>query len=153
MKEATCVFLVDGDRVLLGMKKRGFAAGKWNGFGGKRNDGESIDQTASRELQEESGMIALLLNKCAILDCHHPQWSQQVHVYTSSSWEGKPVESEEMRPKWFDFSEIPYNEMWDDAAIWLPRILAGEKLKAVLQFDEKGALVKQEISELMPVEL
>ncbi|KAJ1429629.1 hypothetical protein B484DRAFT_396306, partial [Ochromonadaceae sp. CCMP2298] len=30
--------------VLLGMKKRGFGAGKWNGFGGKMDPGESMDQ-------------------------------------------------------------------------------------------------------------
>ncbi len=33
----TLVFLLDplGRRVLLGMKKRGRGAGRWNGFGGK----------------------------------------------------------------------------------------------------------------------
>ena len=34
-KHLTLVFLRDGSKVLLGMKKRGFGAGKWNGFGGK----------------------------------------------------------------------------------------------------------------------
>ena len=36
-KLLTLVFLRDGSKVLLGMKKRGFGAGKWNGFGGKVN--------------------------------------------------------------------------------------------------------------------
>ncbi len=43
--------------VLLGMKKRGFGAGKWNGFGGKVEKGESNTQAAIRELEEESGII------------------------------------------------------------------------------------------------
>ena len=34
-KLLTLVFLREGRRVLLGMKKRGFGVGKWNGFGGK----------------------------------------------------------------------------------------------------------------------
>ena len=34
-KILTLVFLREGTRVLLGMKKRGFGVGKWNGFGGK----------------------------------------------------------------------------------------------------------------------
>jgi 8-oxo-dGTP pyrophosphatase MutT (NUDIX family) len=40
--------------ILLGLKKRGFGAGKWNGFGGKVEPGESIVQGARRELLEES---------------------------------------------------------------------------------------------------
>ncbi len=44
----TLVFLVDDDRVLLGMKKRGFGAGKWNGFGGKVEPGETIEEAAIR---------------------------------------------------------------------------------------------------------
>ncbi len=51
----TLVFLLDGDRdrdrVLLGMKKRGFGAGKWNGFGGKVDPGETIVEAAARWLQ------------------------------------------------------------------------------------------------------
>lgn len=34
--------------VLLGYKKRGFGCGKWNGFGGKVEKGESIIDAAVR---------------------------------------------------------------------------------------------------------
>ncbi len=34
--------------MLLGLKKRGFGAGKWNGFGGKVNPGEDIVDAALR---------------------------------------------------------------------------------------------------------
>ena len=35
-------------QVLLGYKKRGFAAGRWNGFGGKVQPNESIEDGAVR---------------------------------------------------------------------------------------------------------
>jgi hypothetical protein len=38
----TLVFVLDGTRVLLGMKKRGFGVGLWNGFGGKVEPNESV---------------------------------------------------------------------------------------------------------------
>lgn len=57
-KLLTLVLLRDklsGD-VLLGMKKRGFGVGKWNGFGGKVQEGETIRECARRETQEECGL-------------------------------------------------------------------------------------------------
>lgn len=52
-KEYTLVFcrkvMEDGNRaVLLGMKKRGFGAGKYNGFGGKIEADESNNDGAVR---------------------------------------------------------------------------------------------------------
>lgn len=44
----TLVLVVQPPRVLLGMKKRGFGAGLWNGFGGKVQPGESIEEAARR---------------------------------------------------------------------------------------------------------
>ncbi len=38
------------------MKKRGFGIGKWNGFGGKIEAGETIEAAAIRELFEESAL-------------------------------------------------------------------------------------------------
>lgn len=47
-KLLTLVMVVQPGRVLLGMKKRGFGAGRWNGFGGKVQDGETIEDAARR---------------------------------------------------------------------------------------------------------
>jgi 8-oxo-dGTP pyrophosphatase MutT (NUDIX family) len=41
------------------MKKRGFGNGKYNGFGGKVENGETIQQAAIRETIEESGLTPL----------------------------------------------------------------------------------------------
>ena len=54
-KVLTLVFLRDATRVLLGMKKRGFGVGKWNGFGGKVEPGETVVEAAAREVTEECG--------------------------------------------------------------------------------------------------
>ena len=41
-KVLTLVYIRDDENILLGLKKRGFGTGKWNGFGGKVQAGETI---------------------------------------------------------------------------------------------------------------
>ncbi len=47
-KLLTLVFARQPGKILLGMKKRGFGEGRWNGFGGKVEKGETIEQGARR---------------------------------------------------------------------------------------------------------
>ena len=46
----TLVMIMKEKQLLLGMKKRGFGKGRWNGFGGKVNEGETILDAARRFL-------------------------------------------------------------------------------------------------------
>ena len=55
-KVMTLCMITRGDEILLGMKKRGFGKGRWNGFGGKLMPGESIEDAARREVLEEIGV-------------------------------------------------------------------------------------------------
>ena len=56
-KVLTLVYIRDDDdNVLLGLKKRGFGEGKWNGFGGKVHSNESILDGAIREVKEECNL-------------------------------------------------------------------------------------------------
>lgn len=63
-------------------------------------------------------------------------------------WIGEPKESEEMMPKWFDFKEIPFENMWSDDKIWLPKVLEGKKIRAKFWFDENSEIAKYSIKEL-----
>lgn len=47
-KILTLVLIKKLNEVLLGYKKRGFGVNKWNGFGGKVNVNESIEEAAIR---------------------------------------------------------------------------------------------------------
>lgn len=49
-KLLTLLFVLEPSRVLLGMKKRGFGMGRWNGFGGKVQADESIEDAAIRHV-------------------------------------------------------------------------------------------------------
>ncbi len=132
LKQATLVFLIKDNQILLAMKKRGFGVGKYNGIGGKQQGNETIEETAKRETQEEIGVRPILLEKIAVTNFSFlgkPDWGQQVTSFICNKWEGAPAESEEMNPKWFDTNEIPFSEMWEDDQYWVPLILPGKKNK------------------------
>lgn len=157
MKQATLCLLIrenkDKRELLLALKKRGFGYGKWNGFGGKQDpekgDKDLID-TAIRETEEEVGVKIKKFEKVAILSFYFPyilkkEWDQDVHVFLVEDWEGEPMESEEMLPRWFAIEEIPFEQMWDDDKLWLPQILKGRKLKANFIFKEGEIILKHDI--------
>lgn len=150
LRQATLCFLVKGDRVLLAMKKRGFGKDWWNGVGGKPNPGEDIKMAAIRETQEEINVTPQVLCKRAVLDFynpHKPDWDQQVVVYFVSDWLGEAQETEEMKPKWFNKTDLPLDVMWPGDRHWLPRALAGTNIKADLLFGEDGGLVEFKVVE------
>jgi 8-oxo-dGTP diphosphatase len=64
-----------------------------------------------------------------------------VTVFFGGEWSGEPGESEEMAPEWYDSDSPPLDQMWDDEAYWLPRVLAGETLAGTIIYDESCKLV------------
>lgn len=139
MKKVMTLCIVSADnKILLGMKKRGFGVGRWNGFGGKIESGENILEAAKRELTEEAGIVASELEKVGLMTFTFENEQEniiEVHVFKVNSFSGEPTESEEMEPDWFSYSEIPYNQMWTDDEYWLPLVLTGKHFTASFHLD------------------
>ncbi len=156
MRNATLCLLVKKENgsvreLLLAMKKRSFGVGKWNGVGGKvdKEKDKSILDAAIRETKEEIGVDLVNPEKVAVMRFRFPykeEWDQDVHVFLAERWKGNPEESEEMAPKWFKVSEIPYDKMWDDDRYWLPHILAGKNLEADFAFKEGEIIAGHQIN-------
>ncbi len=146
MKYTTLCLLHRDSEILLAMKKRGFGVGRWNGVGGKVDPEESIEESAIREIEEEIGVKVDKkdLKKVAIhtfIFKNKPEWDQDVHVFLIDNWTGEPTESEEMKPQWYSKKEIPFDSMWEDDPYWLPRVIAGEKVRGIFTFDENQKLL------------
>lgn len=134
---ATLCFPIREQHILLGLKKRRFGAGWWNGFGGRVESGESVPEAALRELYEEAGLAALPehLEEAARIQFFLPDGkSLEVHTYLLWQWENDPVETEEMRPQWFALDAIPYGDMWPSDQLWLPQLLSGKCLRGEVRF-------------------
>jgi 8-oxo-dGTP pyrophosphatase MutT (NUDIX family) len=130
----------------MGFKKTGFGAGKYNGFGGKVEAGETIENAAIREVDEEVGLIVTeenlhLVGRLTFLFPANPAWDRVTHVFLVTAWEGGLVESAEMRPVWFAVGDIPFEQMWQGDVHWIPRVLAGERIQGCVTFAEDNETV------------
>lgn len=147
MKPTTLCFPINKKgHILLGMKRRGFGAGKYNGFGGKIVQGESFRQCALREMAEEVSLIGREedLEAIAFIDFRFPFEPELTHigyVYVIRKWLGTPLESEEMDPQWFAPEALPYEAMWKGDCAWLPLLLKGKKLIGHVTFGEDNDTV------------
>ena len=145
-KVLTLAFLLTEEKICLALKKRGFGEDKWNGYGGKIEGDETVEEATVREVYEESEVIVLKedLKKVGIIEFLYPNdLHLVVHVFFVRRWSGEPQETEEMKPEWFRFDQIPFEYMWADDPHWLPRVLQGEKLFGKVWFNEDGKTIKE----------
>ena len=129
-------------RILLGLKNRGFGTGKYNSFGGKflhddtnaSEEIETVEECACRELEEETNLtIPLEVMKASKVGIQRFTFSDNdkemlVHLFfldlasRPTSYEIKACE--EITPKWFEsFDSVPLNNMFADDSLWLTALL------------------------------
>lgn len=153
LRDATLLFLIkkSGGKITdicLAMKKHGFGAGRWNGTGGKVEPGESIESAVIREAMEELGVAAADSRKVAELSFyfpHHPDWDQKVHVYLAEIWKGEPVETQEMKPRWFSVSDIPFDKMWPGDVFWILEVVKGRLVRGMFRFGEGDVILDKKV--------
>jgi 8-oxo-dGTP diphosphatase/2-hydroxy-dATP diphosphatase len=148
----TLVLIRRGDEILLGLKKTGFGAGVWNGPGGKVEAGESIESGARREVREEMGIDVGELKKVGIVTCEYrdieDEKDMEVHIFETQEYFGEPIETEEMRPRWFQVSKYPFDKAWPDDQFWFPEYLKGKPFKGRFRFHGLQKIVEHEIGEV-----
>lgn len=146
-KTLTLCVIHEPGRILLGMKKRGFGTGKWNGFGGKVGADETIEAAAKREVLEECGLTVESMRSVGQLNFTFEGGTDvlEVNIFDVTAWSGELIESEEMKPEWFALDAIPYSEMWPDDQFWLPAMLEGKAISGAFHFAADGSVARNEL--------
>ena len=62
------------------------------------------------------------------------------YVFFAGGYTGTMKETDEADPFWCSVDEIPYDRMWKDDSVWLPRALEGEKIMGYFTYDGEKAL-------------
>lgn len=143
--------------ILLGeIIKEGKLKGMYNGFGGKVEQGETIEEAAKRELWEECQITPLDMFSRGIIEFSFEENGNpfdgkptlEVHVFSVTRFEGEPTETNEMRPRWFLHGEIPFDKMWPDDPYWMPLLLAGKNFKGKFYLKNTKEIISYDLCEI-----
>lgn len=146
--QAVVGFIVKENRVLLGFRKKvsnNLGLNLTAGIGGKLESGETNEEALVREFQEEIEVIPQKyqdLGRVRFLFGNSPTWNQDVRVFVIYEWNGEPQETEVIKPLWFQKNKLPFEQMWEDNALWVPNILDGEKIDAVYLYNDKNQVIE-----------
>lgn len=118
--------LIRGGTLLLGRRAptKRICPNTWDVLGGHREDGETVEQTLSRELREEIGVTPTESVSLGEIPFVHEGKTIRFHLYRVNAWAGEPrlANDEHTELRWFGF---------DDAAA-LPD-LAAEEYRAIFK--------------------
>lgn len=145
-ERATLCFVIRGGEILLIRKKRGLGAGKINAPGGRLEAGETAQEAAIRETQEEVGVIPVGIEERGELHFQFTDgYALHCTVFIAPDCLGEPFETEEADPVWVPLDRIPYHEMWADDPHWLPGVIAGGRFRGFFHFDGEKMLTNDVI--------
>ena len=144
MKLATLVYVKNGGKILMlhrNKKENDIHAGKYNGLGGKFEPGETPEGCASRELLEESGLIAEELDLRGFIT--FPNFARgedwYVFVFVVNKFSGQLIDSPEGALEWIDEDQISKLNLWGGDYIFLPWLSRQERFSACFKY-ENGKL-------------
>lgn len=129
-----CYLIRDGQWLMLlrNKKQNDINEGKWIAPGGKKEEGETIEECAVREVSEETGLHAEHLDLRGTVEFHYEDSSSElITVYTCSQFHGTLKECEEGTLAWIPEEKILDLSLWEGDRVFLKKLL-GHEMK---QFD------------------
>jgi len=128
----TLTFLRRGEQWLLIRRAadRRLWPGLYNGIGGHVEPGETIYESAQREIWEETGLWIPRLTLRGIVHIAGPQGSPQaspgvlIALFTGQAPSRQVRPSSEGELAWYPLDALPTHELVEDLPVLLPRLLA-----------------------------
>lgn len=130
MKLTTICYIDNGEQLLLlhrNKRKNDIHYGKWISVGGKFEVGETPEQCAKREIYEETGLIANILELCGFIT--FPNFTQDGEdwysfVYRVHDFSGELLsECPEGTLQWVDYDKVLTKPTWQGDYLFLKWIL------------------------------
>ena len=118
--------IMDGDKIFAVERGYGEWKGLWEFPGGKREEGESGEETIVREIKEELDTLIKVEKYLSTVEYDYPTFHLTMDIYIATVQEGSLTLREHKDAKWIVREEI-------DSLPWLPAdLLAVRDLKEYL---------------------
>lgn len=102
-----------------------------------------------RETKEEIGIVPTIYKKQGEIVFDEYMKGERslvvMSIFVAKDFEGEPIESEEMRPEWFDLDKVPFDKMFPDDKFWFPHILDEKFVRGKFVFDENFKLISYSV--------
>lgn len=126
---------VKNHKFLMIHHERGINKGCANFPGGKKEEGETMEQCVVRETLEETGLLIEDPREVGYVE--FPRFDYYVHIFWSTKYSGELKSHEgEVLAFWQDEDKIPYDQMREADSNFLPDILAGKYVKRRYIYDD-----------------
>lgn len=127
MKLATLCYVIDKNNnsilmIYRNKKQNDYHQGKWNGLGGKFEQGESPEECAIREIEEESGLKVSSVKMKGFIT--FPMFDGKddwyVFLFTTDEFNGKLIDSAEGKLEWIPIDKLTEINLWEGDKIFIP---------------------------------
>ncbi len=142
MKLATlCYVKKEGKTLMIHRvkKERDFHEGKWNGLGGKFEQGETPEECAVREIKEEAGLDVKSLKMKGFIT--FPMFDGKddwfVFVFVIDEFTGELIDSPEGNLEWIPDEKLLDLNLWDGDRIFLPWLEDDKFFSAKFVYEDK----------------
>lgn len=111
VRKAVRCYLIKNDKIIvIKYNEPNKKAGYYEIPGGKIEEGELPEQTAIREIQEETGIIVKNLKNKGNLTIEYPDRKFEFVVFLADDYQGQPLQFEENTSEWIDINELLQKE-------------------------------------------
>lgn len=150
MKLATLCYVMHENKTLMlyrNKKENDYHEGKWNGLGGKFEEGETPEECAIREVREESGLIVKepLLKGFITFPKFDGIDDWYVFVLVFNGFEGKMIDSPEGKLEWIPNDKLTELNLWDGDKIFLEWLFQDKFFSSKFNYDD-GKFVDYKVS-------
>lgn len=150
MKLATlCYVRHNGSTLMLHRikKKNDMHEGKWNGLGGKLEQGETPEECVIREVREESGLLIVKprLHGFITFPAFDGLEDWYVFLFTANDFTGSLIDSDEGVLKWIPNHEVINLNLWEGDKTFIEWLGQEKFFSAKFNYD-KGRLIDYDVT-------
>jgi len=143
MKLATLCYVIDKKSnstlmIYRNKKQNDYHEGKWNGLGGKFEPGETPEECAIREIEEESGLIVKSVKMKGFITFPLfdgvDDW--YVFLFTADDFSGELIDSPEGQLEWIPNEKLTEIGLWDGDKIFIPWLFEDKFFSAKFNYED-----------------